>query len=113
MINNTTQEGRIVRDIDLKYTPAGDAVCEFSVGVNDGYGDKQKSYFFDIVAWKGTAEYLAKSAKKGDLVVVSGRLTQERWEKDGQKRNKVKIIANDIVLFPRAENTKQEPYTPF
>lgn len=102
-MNKITVSGRLTKEIELKFTPSGLAVCEFSIGVNDGYGDKQKSYFFDVQVWKGTAEYLGKVASKGDLLIIEGKLIQEQWEKDGQKRSKLKIIAFEVIISKKIE----------
>jgi len=55
--------------------------------------------FFDITLWGRLAEVAQQYLVKGNPVLISGRLKQERWEKDGQKRSKVKVIASELKLI--------------
>lgn len=95
-LNHVTLMGNLTADIDLKTTPAGNAVASFTIAVNSkSRGGESRADFFDIVAWKGWAENLAKTARKGSLVLVEGRLTQERWDdpKTNGKRSRVRVQA--------------------
>lgn len=97
--NQVTIEGKLTRDAELKYTASQMAVCELSIAVNKSKkkGDEWVSEvsFFDVTAFSKVAEK-AGSLSKGDGVLIVGELKQERWEKDGQKRSAVKIIANGV-----------------
>ena len=103
-VNKVMILGNLTRDPELRYTPGGAAVCEFSVALNRSYTNKQTGQkvdevsYIDIVAWARTAELCAEYLKKGRQVHVEGRLKQERWETDGQKRNKIKVIAEQITF---------------
>lgn len=98
--------GNITRDPELKYTPAGQAVAEFGIAVNERYtknGEKvEKVHFFDVVAWAKTAELVSQFCKKGSSVLVDGKLTQERWEdQQQQKRSKVKVVAERVIFLDK------------
>ena len=98
--NTTTIVGNITRDPELRFTPGGTAVANFSVAWNqkgrDGAEDKVS--YFDITCWQQLAENVSDSLKKGDRVVVHGRLDQRSWEQDdGTKRSKVEIVADDVA----------------
>ena len=101
-INTITLSGRMVADPELRYTQSGTAVANGSIAVTDGYGDNEKTYFFNWEAWKHNAEYLANYAKKGMQVTLAGKLTQQTWQaNDGSNRSKVVINISDVVLPPK------------
>lgn len=92
--------GRVVADPELKYTPSGVAVCSLRIAVNRRFksesGEKEAD-FFDVVAWRQSAEFAANYLTKGRLISVYGRLQQRSWvQQDGQKRYKVEIVAENI-----------------
>ncbi|MDC7225643.1 MAG: single-stranded DNA-binding protein [Spirochaetales bacterium] len=95
--------GRLTRDAELKYTNSGLAVSSFSLAVNrrkrSGDNWEDEVSFFDLALFGKRAESLNQYLTKGQQVAVEGSLTQDRWEQDGQKRSKVKIIANNIQLL--------------
>lgn len=100
--NNVTIIGNTTRDAELRFTPNGAANLRVGVAVNrrwqNGQGEWQEAVsFIDVVAWKDLAENAAESLPKGTRVVVTGRLEQRSYEKDGQQRNVVEIIADDIA----------------
>jgi single-strand DNA-binding protein len=100
MLNVVVLVGRMVADPELKYTPSGVAVCSFRIAVDrwqrSESGEKQAD-FFDIVAWRQSAEFVANYLTKGRLVSVNGRLQQRSWvQQDGQKRYKVEVVANEV-----------------
>ena len=95
--------GRLTRDAELKYTNSGLAVSSFSLAVNrrkrSGDNWEDEVSFFDLALFGKRAESLNQYLTKGQQVAVEGSLTQDRWEQDGSKRSKVKIIANNIQLL--------------
>lgn len=101
-INNITVCGRLTRDAELSYTQSGFAICKLSLAVNrsvkknDQWEDEAN--FFDMTIIGKRGESLTQYLTKGQQVVVSGELRQERWEKDGQNRSKVTIHVNDLQL---------------
>ena len=110
-MNKVIITGNLTRNIELRHFPSGVAVADFGFAVNEkfkkGNDWVQETSFFDIVAFGSTAEALQKYTGKGSSLLVEGRLKQETWEKDGQKRSKVKIVA-DRVEFMGKKNSKQE-----
>lgn len=92
---------------DPKLTPAGEnKVCKFSLAVNEGYGDKQYTSFFDCTAWNKTAETISTYCRKGHKVAVNGSLRQERWTKGRDKFSKVviKVSSVDFLFNPKKED---------
>tara|TARA_R110000824_G_C14747399_1_gene628155 strand:+ start:137 stop:541 length:405 start_codon:yes stop_codon:yes gene_type:complete len=97
--NTVTISGNLTRDPELRYTASGIAVTEFGVAWNskDKEGNESVS-FFDVTCWRDLAEHVAESLGKGNRVIVFGRLDQNTWEtKDGDKRSKVRVMADDVA----------------
>ena len=94
-INSVHISGRLGRDVELKYTPNGKAVCKFSLAVEESYRAQgsqdwtQKTYWIECELWGKQAELLAADSSKGSLVYVAGRLKTQEWQdKQGNKRSK-------------------------
>jgi len=97
--------GNLVRDPELRYTPGGDAVTEFTVACSEKYKDKEKTLFMPVVAWKAQAENICKYLGKGSKVFVDGRIDKQEWEKDGEKKNKYVVQAQTVkFLSPKRDN---------
>ena len=96
--NTVTIVGNMTRDAELRYTASGVAVTEFGVAWNSKDRDGNESVsFFDVTCWRELAEHVAESLGKGNRVIVYGRLDQNTWEtKDGDKRSKVRVMAEDV-----------------
>lgn len=98
----TTVVGNTTRDIEIKFTNSGQAVGDFGVAVNkrvkgaNGEWEDGEPEFYDVTVWGSTAENFAESCPKGTRVMVIGRLQFDTWEKDGEKRSKVKIVADHV-----------------
>ncbi len=98
--------GNLTRDPEVRYTPSGTAVASFAIAVNRRYkqGDETKDEvsYIDIVVFGKTAENCGQYINKGDAILVEGRLQQRRWEtEDGQKRNKVEVVAQLVNFMPK------------
>jgi single-strand DNA-binding protein len=93
-INKVILSGNLTRDPDVKYTQSGTAVATFSIAVNDGYGDNQKTYYPNIVVWGKTAETVGKNLTKGSKVGVVGKLTSRSYESNGQKKYITEVVAD-------------------
>lgn len=98
--------GNLTRDPELSETNSGIAVCRFSVAVNrrrTGDGEQQTD-FFNVTAWRGLAETVARYCKKGNKVAVSGAIQIRQYEdRDGQKRTSVDVIADEVeFLTPKS-----------
>lgn len=96
--------GNLTRDPELRTTPNGQSVCNFSLALNRSYkgGDgewKEMTDFVDIIAWGPLGERVAQYLTKGRPALVSGRLQSRSWEQEGQKRSKVEVVANDVTFL--------------
>ena len=100
--NTVNIVGNVTRDPELRYTPNGASVTNFSVAWNRRYerGGEQveEVSYFDVTCWGSLADNVAASIGKGHRVVVTGRLDQRSWETpQGEKRSKVEITADDVA----------------
>ena len=119
MIDNTaTITGSAGREPELRFTPSGQAVANFSLAVNRRWKNRQTEEFeestswIDIVCWAQLAENAAESIAKGTRVTVTGRLEQRSWEnQEGEKKSKIELVADDVAVSLRwatAEVTRNE-----
>ena len=102
MLNNVIIMGRLTRDPELRRTQSGLAVTSFSLAVDRDFksqsGEKETD-FIDVVAWRSTAEFVAKYFTKGRMAVVEGRLQIRDWtDKDGNKRRNAEVLADNIYF---------------
>lgn len=95
MTAQVTVVGNMTRDPELRFTPAGLAVCSFGLAVNRKRGEEEQVSFFDVTAFGSLAENVA-GLIKGCRVIVTGRLEQQSWEKDGERRSKVAVVADEV-----------------
>jgi single-strand DNA-binding protein len=104
--------GNLTRDPDLRQTPTGQNVCSFSLALNRSYKDqagewKEATDFVDVVAWAALGERVAQYLSKGRRCMVQGRLQSRSWEQDGQKRNKLEVLANDVSFLDGRGSTAE------
>lgn len=103
MLNRIIIMGRFVRDPELRHTQSGTAVASFTLAVDRDVKDKQTGEratdFIDVVAWRGTGEFVSKYLSKGRMAVVEGRLQLRDWtDKDGGKRRSAEVIADNVYF---------------
>lgn len=109
MLNTVVLIGRLTRDPELRYTPAGVAVCSFSLAVDRPFTNQQgerETDFIDIVVWRRDAETVAQHMTKGRLAAVQGRLQIRSYEtQDGQRRKAAEVVADSVRFLdkPRRE----------
>ena len=108
-LNKATILGNSTRDPELKYTPNGQAVCNFSVATNRRFkntaGDLQEdTQYHDVVVWGKLAEVIAQIIKKGSKIYVEGRLQTNQWDApDGSKRSRTEIVLDQFIpLTPKS-----------
>lgn len=102
MSNHVTLVGNLVDDIDLRFTPSGVATARGRLAVNRRWRDqsgewKEDTSFFTFVMWRDLAENAAESLKKGDRVIVTGRIEQRSWENEqGERRTSIEIQVEEL-----------------
>jgi len=95
-LNTVAISGRLGRDPEMKSTNNGNSVANFSVAVDQGFGDQKTTSWIRCVAWQKTAEFVTKFFQKGDMIILSGRLQGRTWEQDGVKREVLEVVAEKI-----------------
>lgn len=98
MLNKVILIGRLTRDPELRYTPAGVAVAQFTLAVDRPVAkDKEKEAdFIPVVVWRQQAETVANYLKKGRLAAVDGRMLTRNYEKDGKKVYVTEVVADNV-----------------
>jgi single-strand DNA-binding protein len=101
--NKVVLMGNLTRDVEMRTTPSGQSVANFSIAVSRSWKDQsgqtqEQTSFINCVAWGKAGEIIAQYVKKGDPLLVSGRLDQRSWDdKDsGQKRSTIEVNVEDF-----------------
>ena len=102
MLNKIFIMGRLTRDPELRRLENGTAVTRFSLAVDRDFksqNGERSTDFIDVVAWRSTAEFVAKYFTKGRMAVVEGRLQMRDWtDKDGNKRRSAEVVADNLYF---------------
>ena len=113
MLNLIVMHGRLTSDPELKNLSSGKTVCNFDLACNRSWknsnGDKQEAVcFVRAVAWGKLGELVAKHKKKGEAVIITGRLDQQRWEKDGNKHSRHEIVCESVEFLGKKDDGNGE-----
>ena len=104
--NRVTLLGNLTRDPELRYTATGAAIANFGLAINRKYKSgeewKEETCFVDVSVWGSIGESCAENLKKGSQVLVDGRLNQQTWESDGQKRSKHEVVAISVQFLDKS-----------
>ena len=103
MINNVTLIGRLTKDIELKYTPANQAVAQFTLAVNRTFKNangERESDFINCVIWRKSAENFVNWVKKGALIGITGRIQTRNYEnQQGQRVYITEVVAENFQML--------------
>lgn len=113
-INHIALMGTIIRGPEFRMTPNGVPTANFSLAVTRPPrqdGGAEITDYVRVVIWRALAEKVNETVKKGDLVVVEGRLTTRSYEKDGQRRKTIEVEASavDPVKVPVGRAAQEAP----
>ena len=107
--NRVTLGGRITKELELKSSGSGNYYCQFSVAITTGK-DKHTE-FFNCTAFGKTAELVTQHFGKGSNILIDGRLAQNTYEKDGQKRSTTSVTVDNVFFIDsKNETPKQETF---
>ena len=108
MFNKFIAVGNLTRDPETKSTNSGHSICEFRVAVNNPRS-KEDVLFIDVETWDKLADICSQYLAKGKRIIVEGRLKNNSWTtKDGEKRNKIFCVADDIrFVGSKSEEAEQ------
>lgn len=111
MLNQTAIMGRLTKDPELRHTGSGTAVCSFTVAVErdgkTGEDGKRQADFIDCVAWRGTAEFLCRYFKKGQMIVAAGRMQTRTWRDRNDQSRKATELNAETLYFGGAKKLEQ------
>lgn len=117
-LNRVQLIGNLTRDPELRYTPAGTAVCSFGIATNRNWttetGEKKEEVeFHNIVAWNKLADICSQFLTKGRKVYVEGRLATRSWTaQDGTPRNRTEVVIDDMILLDAKRPTSDQDVEP-
>ena len=102
--NKVILMGNLTRDVEIRYIPTGTAVAEVGLAVNDRRKSAtgewvDETTFVDVTLWGRQAEVAGEYLSKGSPVLIEGRLKLDQWEKDGQKRSKLRVVAENMRML--------------
>lgn len=102
--NRVILMGNLTRDVEIKYLQSGMAVSEVTLAVNDKRKDAktgnfvEEVTFVDVTLWGRTAEIAGEYLSKGSAMLIEGRLKLDKWETDGQKRSKLRVVCENMRM---------------
>ena len=115
-INRVVLSGNLTRDPDLRSTAGGTSVLGFGIAVNDRRKNNQTGEwedvpnFIDCTMFGNRADAVGKFLAKGMKVAIEGKLRWSQWERDGQKRSKIEVIVDELVLMQQKQDGgRQQP----
>ena len=121
-INHVTLVGRLVRDVELRKTNSNTSVCSFTVACDRRFKSQQPGAqdadFIGCIAWRQSAEFLAKYGSKGAIVSVEGRIQTRNYDNaQGQKVYVTEVVADSVQLISNSKNsstgvTSNQTFTP-
>ncbi len=103
--NRVILMGNLVRDPEIRTTAGGMNIGSFSLAINTrARDDKESVSYIDCVAFGKQADFAHEYLAKGMPILVEGRLRQNRWEQEGQKRSKIEVIVNSLTFAGPKKN---------
>jgi single-strand DNA-binding protein len=103
-------QGRLTRDVEVRHTQGGMAVASFGIASNDKYKDEERVCFLDCAAFGKSGEALARFHKKGDAIILQGKLRLEKWQaKDGSNRSKHSLAVDRWHFVGGKRDSQPEP----
>ena len=101
MYNRIILMGRLTKDPELKTTQSGVTMCRFSIAVDRAYskGQEKQTDFFDITAWRNTAEFVSKYFSKGRMILVEGKLQNNNYTDQNGVKHYQNVVIADSVAF--------------
>ena len=107
--NRVVLVGNLTRDVELKYTGSGTPVSDIGMAINDrrktSSGDwVDEVTFVDVTLWGRTAEVAYEYLAKGAPMLIEGRLKLDQWEKEGQKRSKLRVVCERMQMLGKSKS---------
>lgn len=111
-MNKVQLIGNLTRDPETRYSTGENqtAICRFSIAINTGYGEKQRTDYPQIVVFGKQAESCDRYLKKGNKVAVSGRIQTGSYEKDGQKIYTTEVVAEQVEFLTPKQDSEESAW---
>jgi single-strand DNA-binding protein len=118
-LNKVVLAGRLTNDPELKQTASGVSVMSFTIAVNRRYASKKdqgesqnQADFISVVAWRNTAEFIAKYFRKGSAICITGSIQTRNWQdQQGQRRYTTEVVADEAMFVDsRSESAATDAY---
>jgi single-strand DNA-binding protein len=118
-LNKVVLAGRLTNDPELKQTASGVSVMSFTIAVNRRYASKNdqgesqnQADFISVVAWRNTAEFIAKYFRKGSAICITGSIQTRNWQdQQGQRRYTTEVVADEAMFVDsRSESAATDAY---
>ena len=114
MLNCAVLMGRLVADPELRHTQSDISVTSFTIAIERSYvkaGEERQADFINIVAWRGTAEFVSKYFHKGQLIAIQGTIqTRSYTDKEGNKRKAFEVVADKVSFCGKENQGNNNPY---
>lgn len=109
MLNKMILQGRLTKDVELRYTHSDKAVASFTVACDRG-GRDAGADFINCVAWEKTATFVEQYFRKGDMILLEGRLQGRNYEdKNGNKRTAFEVVVGSVNFCGGKSNSEEKP----
>ncbi len=103
--------GNLTKDPELRKTNSNLSVCDFTIAINEGFGEKKTTEFVNCIAWRNIAEALCKYLFKGDKLAIEGKWHVENYQtKNGEKRQKTQIVVTNIEFLSKKKESNNESF---
>lgn len=108
--------GRFGQDPEMRYTPSGDAVCQFTMACSDDYKDKdgnkhERTEWVRCVAWRKSAELISEYMKKGSKIYVEGKLATRKWQdQSGADRYQTEVVVDNFEFLDSKQDSGQSQH---
>jgi len=119
-VNKVIILGRLTKDPEIRFMPNGEGVANFSLATSESWKTKEgekkeKAEFHNCVAYRKLSEVIGQYLRKGSQVYIEGKLTTEKYEKDGVTKYSTKIIVNEMTMLggkPSGESSESDKDNP-
>lgn len=105
--NRVVLMGNLTRDVEVRETPGGAVVTDLGLAVNDRVKRNDEWVdevtFVDVTMWGRTAEVAGEYLHKGSPILIEGRLKLDSWERDGEKRTKLRVVGEKMQMLGKRE----------
>lgn len=105
-LNRVYLIGNLTKDPEIRYTPSGKAVGDLRLAVTTRYKENEDTCFVDVTVWDRQAETCGEYLSKGSPILVEGRLKYDEWERDGQKRSRISVVASRVQFLSSPRNAQ-------